>query len=125
MRINDNEHIVVVDVDDTLVLDRDPQTDKERELEVVIFNPYDRMFKARIPHTRHIELIKIMKGRGRFIRVHSGGGVQWAAEVVRTLGLTEYVDSVETKPIGYVDDCPAEHWLNNRIYLKPEGDERA
>lgn len=119
-----NEHIVMVDVDETLILDRDPITDKESLNEFVVNNPYDLENKKRIPHFRHIELIKQMKGRGRYIGVWSGGGVLWAKEVVKALGLESYVDIVMTKPLGYVDDLQADRWLNNHIYLKPEGTDR-
>jgi hypothetical protein len=124
MKTNSNENIYVCDVDDTLVLERRPRTAFEERNQIVIRNPYDGCFKNRIVHTRHVELIKMMKGRGRYIRVHSGNGGLWADAVVKALGLEDFVDDCETKPIGYIDDMPVETWMKNHIYLTPEGDER-
>lgn len=64
----------------------------------------------------HTEFLKSLKARGYYIRVHSGNGAEWAAQVVKALGLEQYVDSVETKPSKIVDDKPMEDWCHP-IYL--------
>lgn len=110
-----NEYVSMFDVDETLVL-----TDMMASGEVVnLKNPYDGSLQTRVIHHKHVELLKQMHGRGRMIGVWSGGGVQWAKEVIKALGLESHVDIVLTKPICYVDDLPSNLWLNNQIYLKP------
>lgn len=65
----------------------------------------------------HTEFLKSLKARGYYIRVHSGNGAKWAAQVVEALGLKDYVDSVETKPVKVIDDKPNENWMPKPIYL--------
>ena len=112
----ENEQICMFDVDDTLVMWGDdfntPSDDRIR-----IVDPYDNSAVYLKPHQKHIRLVKQMHARGRLVCVWSGGGVRWAETVVKALGLEPYVHMVMTKPICYVDDLPANDWLNNRIYL--------
>ncbi len=117
MRVNLNESIYPFDVDQTLVSERrsSPQPG-----DIKIFNPYTREFVYVKPHAGHINLLKEMKGRGRFIRVHSAAGVRWAEAVVKALKIKKWVDDCETKPLGYIDDQPVSKWLRNRIYLTPQ-----
>lgn len=67
-------------------------------------------------YKEHIDLLKQMKGRGRFIIVWSAAGYQWADSIVRTLKLTEFVDQVMTKPVVMVDDKPIDEWAT-RCFL--------
>ena len=64
----------------------------------------------------HTEFLKSLKARGYFIRVHSGNGAEWAEQVVNALGLKDHVDSIETKPVKFIDDKPMENWAHP-IYL--------
>lgn len=114
----ENEQVFAFDVDDTLVLER-PGVDLH-ENAITLTNPYSDSVLFRLPHVRHIELLKQQKARGRFVVVWSGGGVKWARHVVEKLGLLPYVDLILTKPIGYVDDQHSSEWLNNKIYLPHE-----
>lgn len=66
--------------------------------------------------TVHTEFLKSLKARGYYIRVHSGNGAEWAANVVKALKLEDYVDSVETKPAKVIDDKPCDDWCHP-IYL--------
>ena len=126
MNIVDNEVIVCFDCDDTLVMwdsnhnYQDFPGTPELQQKIPFINPYDNSIAYLKPHKRHIELLKQYKGRGFYVRVWSAGGVQWAKAVVETLGLEQYVDSVETKPAKYVDDLQAADVLGVRIYIKDE-----
>jgi hypothetical protein len=44
----------------------------------------------------------------------------WAHAVVQALGLNDYVHMTMAKPSCYGDDLPAEAWMTNRVYLKPD-----
>lgn len=109
----DPESVFAFDVDDTLVM----WSAKMPEKIVCITNPYSGEDAYLMPNKMHINLLKEMHGRGRYILVWSQRGVKWAQAVVTALGLTGYVHTYMTKPMGYVDDLPAEKWLGNRIYL--------
>jgi len=114
----ENEQIYAFDIDDTLVMwdgnfqqpDRDGRT-------IAITDPYDGATVHLKPHLQHIKLLKQMRGRGRFVMVWSAGGVLWAEAVIKALNLEGYVGLITTKPIGYVDDLPANEFLKNHIYL--------
>lgn len=105
-----NESIVPFDVDETLVHHKSSNGQErvydERTQSYVYFDPYDE----------HILLLKQMSGRGRFIIVWSAGGNYWANLIVNHLGLAPYVDLIMTKPVAYVDDIDANHFMT-RIFL--------
>lgn len=110
--------VFTFDVDQTLVSERrDEHSAREGDLEIM--NPYtnDKCFVS--PHKGHIDLLKEMFGRGRYVVVWSAAGGKWADAVVKKLNLEQYVHLVITKPLAYVDDKPVESWLNTRIYLDP------
>lgn len=117
IRVNENEQIYGFDVDNTLVSVR---RTKYQAGDIKVINPYTKLPVYVRPHMGHVDLLKEMHGRGRYIRVHSAAGVQWAKVIVEALGLQNYVHDVETKMVGYVDDMPVESWLRNHIYLKEE-----
>lgn len=119
MKVIENDLIVYFDVDDTLVMWKDPiYKPQPGAIEIVDKTDGTRVFLT--PHHKHIELLKKYKARGYEVKVWSGGGWAWAESVIRTLGLTEFVDEVSSKPIKYVDDLPCQEWMPNRIYLKDE-----
>lgn len=119
MKVNYNECIFPFDVDKTLVSARRKHAIPG---DIAIINPYTLETVYVKPHFGHVDLLKEMKGRGRYVRVWSAAGVKWAEAVVNALKLDKYVDDVETKPLAYVDDKPVESWLNNKIFL--DDDER-
>jgi hypothetical protein len=116
MKVTENDNIITVDVDDTLVIWDIPQG---RESECVLFNNFGYA-EWLLPHEAHIKLLKQFKVRGHYIIVWSQGGYEWAKAVVETLGLTEWVDEVKTKPKWYIDDLPSTAWMK-RTYLDLEG----
>lgn len=111
MKIIDNEHIAVYDVDETLFM-HDPMSDTG------ITNPYSMSFISGYRNEKHVELLKQHKARGMFIIVWSKAGSKWAEAVVKKYYLDEYVDLILTKPDKYIDDQIANDFLGERIYLK-------
>jgi hypothetical protein len=117
MKITENDNIIGVDVDDTLVMmsvpiGRNPE-------DCISFDYFGYKYNL-YPHRAHIELLKQFKVRGHYIIVWSQGGYQWAAAAVKALGLTEWVDEVKTKPKWIIDDMPANAWTR-RTYLDLDG----
>lgn len=116
MKVIKNELMVFFDVDDTLVL----WVDDHHMLKpgrVKIINPYDNSTVYLDVHKKHTELIKHYKGRNYTVVVWSAGGYRWANTVIETLGLTDHVDFVMTKPVKYIDDLPSNEWMGQRLYL--------
>lgn len=112
-----SEQSLCCDVDDTLVLWDKPQDGQET---ITIIDPYDGHPVTLVVHKPHVKLVKDRYARGCSVTVWSQSGPQWAKAVVDALGLQEHVTHVRAKPFAIVDDLPAEAWLNNRIYLKPQ-----
>ena len=116
MQVIENENSVFFDVDETLVMWNVPIG---REGETILFDNFGYA-QWLLPHQHHIKLLKSFKVRGQFVVVWSQGGYQWAREVVKCLGLTEYVDLVMTKPKWIVDDLPPGAWTK-RSYMDLDG----
>lgn len=70
-----------------------------------------------LPHRKHIEQLKKHKMRGHTIVVWSAGGFDWAAAVVKTLGLESYVDLVISKPVWFYDDLTPDEFMGKRYYM--------
>jgi hypothetical protein len=114
MIVIENEQLVMVDVDDTLIMWGDIE---EGDASVVVYDPYDgRPSKFRI-HEGHIKVLKDRKTRGAHVTVWSSGGYKWAEAVVEALKLKDYVDVVSSKPFMYIDDKEASDILGERLYL--------
>jgi hypothetical protein len=110
-----SENVAVCDVDFTLIEECKPSPSAQemtdpRTGQLVYFNPY----------TEHIDLVKQMHGRGRYIIVWSAAGYAWANAVVDALKLKPFVHLIMTKPQVAVDDKPVEEWLP-RVYLPKKG----
>lgn len=117
MRINTNESRVVIDVDGTLIC----RFDSEQHAlgQSILMNYYGNP-EIKVPMNENINLLKAQKARGYEVIVHSANGFAWAKEVVEKLGLQEYVDEVATKPLKYMDDLPADEWMQ-RVFI-PENE---
>jgi len=88
------EYIVCVDVDETLVKMVDGQL---------------RTHKA------HINAIKMHWYRGHHVIVWSAGGKKWAEYIVKRLELNDFVHEIKAKPRWIYDDKPSNEWME-RIY---------
>lgn len=115
MKTIENEMIVMVDVDDTLLMWKDHTQPGDNKIAVT--DPYDNATVFLVPHQKHIDQIRKWHGRGFSVIVWSAGGVQWAKAAVAALKLEPYVDLVMTKPSKFVDDLPANQILGTPVYL--------
>lgn len=102
------ENPVYCDVDKTLCFSH------EGDIKVDYYGE-DRYIR---PHVEHISFLKSLKARGCHIKVQSHNGALWAANVVRALGLEDYVDEVITKPFKIIDDEDPKSWLPHTIYIQ-------
>lgn len=110
-----------IDVDDTLILWEEgfelPGDDK-----IQITCPYDGKVTYHRVHQRHVDFIKKLKARGYTIVIWSSAGARWAEAAVNALGISEYVDWIQTKPVKVLDDLsdPREI-IGDPFYLNKEG----
>lgn len=109
-----NEYIVCIDVDQTLIMHHDSHSDGMS----ISLNPYSGTKIKWSPNENHIELLKQYKGRGLFVIVWSAAGVLWAKTIINALGINDNVDLIMTKPSKYVDDLMGNEILGSRVYLK-------
>lgn len=116
MKVIKNEHVVYVDVDDTLVLHNPPSGEYDY---VDVKDPIENRVIRLAIHQPMVRLLKEEFSRGSYIIVWSRGGYQWAENVVSALNLQDYVHQVQTKPLVYMDDKDISEWLTYRIYLSP------
>jgi len=114
MKVIQNNKCIFFDCDDTLVMwdNKYKQycevTDKWN---TKLFTCYEMTYDL-VPHETQIKYLKDSKTKNKnTIIVWSAGGWEWAQEVVRTLGLEEYVDAVMAKPVSYVDDLHCSEWM--------------
>lgn len=112
------EPIVYFDCDDTLVSwqhygQYNPDT-------VAFEDPATKGHLFLEPIYEHIDALKGHKLRGHTVIVWSAGGADWAETVVKTLGLTNHVDAVMSKPDWFYDDIPSSEFMPeiNRKYYK-------
>jgi hypothetical protein len=120
----ENDNNLFVDVDETLIFwkhinEKGFMYDETIEIKDPYMRPAGHFIRA-VPNQRNISLLKRNKAQGRFIIVWSAGGSKWAREVVKTLGLNNFVDIVMAKPTSYVDDKPMGDWGLTRIYLSKD-----
>lgn len=122
MKVNRNEMRTAFDVDSTLILwPDDHNVPKEGRIEFKCPYEYGTKFYL-IPHKQHINYLIAKKKRGHEVIVWSQNGWQWAERVILTLGLEDYVDSVETKISTYFDDLPASEWMSH-VYIEHKYEE--
>lgn len=95
MNVIENELIVFIDVDGTLIRPSDTGSIKL---------PYGSTIKSYEPIMAHVDLVKEYHNRGYWVTVWSAGGFQWAWKVVNALKLERYVNQVMSKPSKFVDD---------------------
>lgn len=115
MKVIENEVLVAIDCDDTLVMWSEPTVPGIGKIE------FDFAMKSvyLTPHTYHCDLIKMYKLRGYHVTVWSANGYAWAEQVVARLGLEDYVDVVSSKLTKYVDDSEDPGGiLGARVYCK-------
>ena len=96
------DNVAYFDVDDTLIMYKYPDHREDEAMDIFIENS---LLSARVvPHRRHVEMVKLHKAWGNGVVVWSRSGYEWAAAVVRALGLEAYVDACMAKPFYYYDD---------------------
>lgn len=101
MQIVKSEIIATVDIDDTLALWVE-NSDNGPRFEI---------------NLKLVEQIRRHKMRGHFVIGWSAGGVNWAVDVIRKAGLSEFFDLVMTKPQFMWDDKPPSEWTR-LCYIK-------
>lgn len=112
----ESDLVVFCDVDDTLVK---WNYTKEEEERAIIFDNFG-VKTPLVPHLVHIEQLMKHKARGHMVIVWSQGGWEWSQEVVKKLGIEDYVDLVISKPRWFYDDLPSSAFMPDHIRIYKE-----
>lgn len=112
MHVIKGDRAVFYDCDDTLVL-WDISEHPGAPITTVSCFGYE---SSLVEHKKNVNLLIKFKKLGYVVVVWSRTGSEWAEAVVKALGLEPYVDICISKPLFYVDDQKAEHWLGQHVY---------
>jgi predicted phosphatase len=113
MQVFEDDLTCYFDVDDTLVIWGKPKT-HPGSIQVDNYGQVESL----VPHEAHVDFLKRQKARGFLIVAWSQRGGRWVKNVVKALGIEQYVDLAITKPLVYVDDLKAEEFMTNRVYFR-------
>ncbi len=117
MTVTDNEQVIFVDVDDTIVMH---DAEKYESLPgVTVKDPYSGINMYLHYHPAHVLLIQERAMRGAHIKVMSAGGYLWVKAIITALRLEDYVSECLSKPIAIIDDLPIEQALCKTTYMDP------
>jgi len=115
VKVIKNDRTVFFDCDDTIVM-----WDHENHPDALTFrdilDPDPNACYSLVPHKRHIAMLKTFKRQGFSVVVWTQGGHLWAEEVVKVLGLEEFVDIAMAKPDTYFDDIEAKDFMQRRYF---------
>lgn len=115
MQVIDNENIVAIDVDDTILIWDNPTVPGVGKIPLEFAG--ETVYLT--PHTYHIQLIKMYKERGYFVIVWSANGRHHVKRAITALGIEKYVDLGMTKLSKHLDDSDnAASILGPRVYTK-------
>ncbi len=112
--------VVFVDIDDTLIMYNITEMHFNKVITVEFVNGNVTV----IPHLPNIELVKKMYRLGYHVTVWSHSGTAWAELIIKSVGLTNFVNVIMTKPHYYIDDKEASSFMT-RIWKDPvDGSEK-
>lgn len=109
------KEITAFDVDNTLLMWSEDFATKDKKKIKLQYGDQDVYLEE---HLFHPTFLKHCHNRGDFIIVWSQNGYFWAEQVVKKLGLEDYVHIVMSKPSRHVDDKEElKDIVGNRIYI--------
>lgn len=100
MRVIEKENVVPIDVDNTLLLWKEPTIWSPEKLKIEYADNYIYL----TPHNYHVAILKTYLEREYHVIVWSSNGYRHASRALRALGLDGYDIQVMTKPAKHLDD---------------------
>lgn len=121
MKIIAHNHVVMCDVDSTLVMHENPYPNLSLRLFLKVPDPIEPdKFISVLPNEPMIRLLKEELAAGKHVVVWSRGRYAWATNVLIALGFKDYENlTVMSKPDAYLDDKPCEEWMGPRVWIDP------
>lgn len=108
----ENELVVVIDVDGTLI-----RPSEYGNLKLA----YGSRICSFEPIQEHVDLLKSYKERGFYVIVWSMNGFRWARQVVQALKLDRFTDQIMSKPSKHVDDKrEVDAIVGTRVFIAQE-----
>lgn len=116
----ENENIVGVDIDDTMILYPEESLTKEQALMLGYreFEDFTGKKILALPSEKHIRLLEYYHARGFWIIVWSGNGYRHADNILKQLGVRHCANQIMSKMGRYLDDVECSRWMGTRVYLE-------
>jgi len=119
MNVIENELVVGCDVDDTILMWKEPTIPGPGKLEVDFAGK--KVYLT--PHQYHVDLLRSYNERGYYIIIWSANGYRHAKQAAKVLGLEDLVSGknghVQVKLTKHMDDNPhADSILGPRVYCE-------
>lgn len=115
MKVIKSDNVIYFDIDNTLVMWNSPLEVRNKAVKFDNYGWNEHL----VPNYKMIDSLKRNSEKGAYIVVWSQNGYKWALEVVRQLGLTSFVDMVQSKPNLIFDDIAPQEFIK-RAYINPD-----
>ncbi len=115
--ILEKEHLVMVDIDFTLLLWLSEENAKNVGYDVKIECPYDGTTKYFDIHWPNLKVLRNKHSRGDTIILWSANGYKWATAARDALKLQSVVTLCMSKPQSFIDDKLPAEFMGERIWL--------
>lgn len=119
MIVLEHNHVIMCDVDSTLIMHEDTNTVFPTK-HVKVVDPLDTTKTISVvPNEPMIRILREELAAGYLVVVWSKGRYQWAQNVLEALKLSHINIVVMSKPSHYLDDKPCQEWMGYQVYLPP------
>lgn len=120
MRVIEHNHVIMCDIDSTLIMHVNPGSTAADSM-VKVIDPIDSAKTIRVlPNEPMIRILREELAAGFLVVVWSKGRHQWAKNVLEALNIDHPNIMVMSKCSHYLDDKPCEEWMGPRVYLPPD-----
>lgn len=110
---------VDVDIDSTLVMWDVSEYPDLRRIKVNVVDTANPDYDTELGvNQKNVNLVKKLAKIGYAMHFQSRSEWDWVVAVLKKLDLYRYAASIRTKPLYYIDDKPADEWME-RLWRKP------
>lgn len=134
MTILPHNHVIMCDIDSTLIMHEEPQqftatyimgnTITHKQCTTKFVNVVDPLDETKtisvLPNEPMIRILREELSAGYAVFVWSKGRYAWAVNVLKALNIDHPNLFVMSKPTHYLDDKPCQEWMGYQVYLPPD-----
>lgn len=125
MTILPYNHVIMCDIDSTLIMHEEPQFDEHgltnNDNFIAVIDPLNKIKTISVlPNEPMIRILREELAAGYSVFVWSKGRYEWAVNVLKALNIDHPNLFVMSKPTHYMDDKPCQEWMGYQVYLPPD-----